>query len=499
MVHTFGCLGRYFALDSESGSLFEVDETAKQIIDSRNSSFADAEGSFFAERETDARAERKPNAYAETETRLNACAVGEFKARTDAEQTAYAETKICPQTERQVRTDAQQTAYAETEAEIEALISEGALFSRGSAAAPRAYGGVIKSMCLNVSHRCNLRCAYCFAGGGSYGSDAENMSFDVAKRAVDFLVQNSGARKVLEVDFFGGEPTLNLDVVQKTVEYARGLERPLNKTFRFTVTTNAYALSDAAADFFNGEMHNVVISIDGRKDVHNRVRKTAAGGGSFDNALKNAAKFRRLRGDKQYYVRGTYTRQNLDFAADALALVDYGFDKISLEPVVLPDSHPLALRFDDLPALFGQYELLAAEYLKRLGTDGEFLFFHFNVDLAGGPCEDKRLRSCGAGCEYVAVTPSGDVYPCHQFALDAEFRLGDVFSGRLDSAVQGRLWSNDVTNKPHCQGCFAKYFCSGGCAANSRNLAGGIERQHKISCELMRKRIECALAITSIK
>jgi uncharacterized protein len=350
-------------------------------------------------------------------------------------------------------------------------------------------------MCLNISHKCNLRCEYCFADGGSYKGGAENMSLDVAERAVDFLIKSSGGRKVLEVDFFGGEPMMNISTLMRTVEYARSREKDSGKIFRFTVTTNAYTLSDGAIDFFNREMYNVVISIDGRKDVHNSVRKTANGGGSFDNALENAKKFRKARGDKLYYIRGTFTRKNLDFSLDALALNDYGLDRVSLEPAVLPDSHPLALREDDIGVLCAEYEALAKEYIIRRKAGKRFCFFHFNVDLAGGPCEDKRLRSCGSGCEYIAVTPPGDIYPCHQFAGHAEYKMGNVFDGALRADIREKLWSGSILTKPECKRCFAKYFCSGGCAANSYNLNGSVEIPHKLSCELMKKRLECALAV----
>ena len=442
MVHTFGCLDRFFMLDVESGSFYEIDELTKKLIDDINS----------------------PNEQSR----------GEFSR--------YPQEKI-----------------EEAKREINDLMKEGVLFSVEKPHAERRYNGIIKSMCLNVSHDCNLACEYCFADGGAYKGRKMNMDFAVAKKAVDFLIEKSGNRRFLEVDFFGGEPLLNFGVVKQTVEYAREREKETGKQFRFTITTNAVALTPEIGEFLNKEMYNVVISIDGRKEVHNRIRKTRNGKDSFDIILKNALEFRKSRGDKQYYIRGTFTSLNKDFAADALALNDYGFDQISLEPVVLQDGNPLAISENDLPAIEKEYEVLAAEYIKRRKTDKWFGFFHFNIDLEGGPCESKRLSSCGAGCEYVAITPSGDIYPCHQFCGIEEYRIGNLLSGTFDETIPQYFAGNILTKKEDCPNCWAKYYCSGGCAANSVNFHGTLYKQHKTSCAMMKKRVECALAIHAIE
>ncbi len=438
MVHTFKCLEKYFALDVESGSLFQTDELTNKLINEINSpdSFSAGEFSCFSEGE------------------LN-----------------------------------------EARAEIEQLENEGVLFSSEPVHKEIPDDGVIKSLCLNISHKCNLRCSYCFADGGSYCGEEENMSFATAKAAVDFLIEKSGARKILEIDFFGGEPLINMDVVRKTVEYGRKREKDCKKTFRFTITTNAVSLSDEITDFFNKEMYNVVLSIDGRENVHNQVRKTVNGKGSYDIVLKNILDFRKKRGDRQYYVRGTFTSQNKDFASDAESLSDAGFDQISLEPVVLPDSHPLALKMSDTGALNDEYERLARLYLERLGTAKQFNFFHFQLDMSGGPCEAKRLKNCGAGCEYAAITPSGQIYPCHQFASNKDYLIGNVLTGEFDRSVTAKFKDNTILKKDDCKECWAKYYCSGGCAANSVNFNGSLLKPVKVSCALMKKRTECALAL----
>lgn len=442
MVHTFTCLDRYFLLDVESGSVYEVDELTHELVKSENTPHELSSGVF----------------------------------------SRFSDTEI-----------------AEARAELAALQAEGVLYAPTQPTAPPVYHGVVKAMCLNISHLCNLRCEYCFADGGTYRSEALNMPFSVAKAAIDFLIVKSATRRNLEVDFFGGEPLLNLDVVRQTVAYARSLEEKTGKKFRFTITTNAYALDDGAIEFFNREMYNVVLSIDGRKSVHNSVRKTAGGGESFDRALANALRFRHARGDKQYYVRGTFTALNKDFAVDALALNDYGFDQISLEPVVLPETHRLALHADDVPYLERQYELLAAEYLKRRQTEKWFNFFHFMLDLYDGPCESKRMSGCGAGNEYVAVNPVGDIYPCHQFDGNAQFKMGSVLDNSFEPSIAEFFAKNNLTAKSDCMKCWAKYYCSGGCAANAIQYGGSINTPCEVSCRLMKKRIECAIAVNSIE
>ncbi len=387
----------------------------------------------------------------------------------------------------------------EVVAEIDQLILNGKLFTPTVTDESVPTSNVIKAMCLNVCHTCNLACEYCFADEGKYNGERAVMDVDTAKRALDFLIANSGNRNNLEVDFFGGEPMLNFDVVRKTVEYGRQQEKIFNKNFRFTITTNAYSLSNEAIDFFNREMHNVVLSIDGRKNVHNRVRKTSGGKNSFDAVIENVKKFIAKRGDKQHYVRGTYTALNKDFSADAIALNDFGFQQVSLEPVVLPKEHPLSLNMSDVPQLKDEYEKLSYEYVARRKAGKPFSFFHFVIDLENGPCERKRCSSCGAGTEYVAVTPSGDIYPCHQFVGNSKFCMGNISNGKVDANLKSYFDKNHLYSKPNCVNCWAKYYCSGGCAANAYNFNGTISVPHEVSCELMRKRLECALAIYAIE
>ncbi len=441
MVHTFKCLDRYFAIDTESGSVFEIDELTKEIIDSYPP-LEPPKGAF--------------SCYSPVEVK-------------------------------------------EARAEVDELVRQNILFSPALPHNKPQYAGIVKALCLNVSHNCSLRCEYCFADGGSYNTERQNMSFEVAKAAIDMLIAKSGLRHNLEVDFFGGEPLLNMDVVKRTVAYARSKEGEFNKKFRFTITTNAYSLSDEDIDFFNNEMHNVVLSIDGRKEVHNRVRKTALGEGSFDNALSNALRFRAKRGDKQYYIRGTFTALNKDFSADALFLNDVGFDQISLEPVVLPATQRLAIRENDIDELCEQYEILAREYIERRKTDKWFNFFHFMIDISGGPCETKRLVGCGAGNEYLAISPNGNIYPCHQFDGKPDYVIGNVLTGEFDETLPKKFASCNLTTKPKCLDCWAKYYCSGGCAANSVNFCGDINQPYTITCALMKKRIECAVAIKAIE
>ena len=384
---------------------------------------------------------------------------------------------------------------AEIRREIASLEDEGALNAEAAVAPSVRGGSVIKSLCLHVAHDCNLRCKYCFASTGDFHGERMLMSWDVAKRAMDLLIAKSGKRRHLEVDLFGGEPLLNWPLCEKIVAYGRKLEREFDKEIHFTITTNCVALNDEMIGFINREMHNVVISLDGRKNVHDALRPTAGGQGSYDVILEKAKKLVSLRGDKEYYIRGTFTRNNLDFANDVKHLVSEGFEQISIEPVVLPDDDPLSITAAQLPRVREEYEKLADFYLKERYDGRWFNFFHFNVDLAHGPCLRKRLTGCGAGVEYMAVAPDGEIYPCHQFVGNKAYLLGNVFDGTLDAALQEKFANCNVLTKPDCEKCWAKYFCSGGCAANAAIYSGDIMRPHKVSCELMRMRTECALGI----
>lgn len=354
---------------------------------------------------------------------------------------------------------------------------------------------VVKALCLHIAHDCNLSCKYCFAGEGEYHGDRALMSFDVGKRALDFLIENSGNRVNLEVDFFGGEPLLNFDVVKKLVEYGRSREEPCNKKFRFTLTTNGVLLNEEIMEFANKEMANVVLSIDGRKNVHDKMRPFPNGEGSYDLILPKFLDFAKKRGEKSYYVRGTYTHHNLDFSKDVLHLNDLGFDQISVEPVVAPDNMDYAIKEEDLPKLFLEYDNLAKEMLNRKKMGKGFNFFHFMIDLTGGPCAAKRLSGCGSGTEYLAVTPWGDLYPCHQFVGMEEFLLGNVEEGikRQDICEEFKLCN--VYAKEECKKCFAKFYCSGGCAANSYHFKGNVNDTYEIGCALQRKRVECSIML----
>jgi uncharacterized protein len=355
---------------------------------------------------------------------------------------------------------------------------------------------VVKALCLHIAHACNLSCKYCFAEEGLYhGKKAELMPYEVGKQALDFLVANSGNRRNLEVDFFGGEPLLNFDVVKQLVEYGRELEKTHDKHFRFTLTTNGVLLNDEIMEFANREMDNVVLSIDGRKEIHDMMRPFQRGDGSYDIILPKFQKFAESRGQQKYYARGTFTHNNLDFSKDVLHLADLGFKQISVEPVVAQATDDYALREEDLPKLFEEYDKLAAEMVKRHGTDKDFTFFHFMIDLEGGPCVYKRLSGCGSGTEYMAVTPSGELYPCHQFVGTEGFKMGDVWTGITNTEMQTQFKGCNVYSRPACKDCFAKFYCSGGCAANAYNFTGDIRGNYALGCELQKKRIECAIMI----
>lgn len=351
----------------------------------------------------------------------------------------------------------------------------------------------LKALCLHVAHTCNLNCSYCFAAQGKYHGERALMSFETGKRALDFLVENSGNRKNLEVDFFGGEPLMNFDVVKRLVAYARSIEKEKNKNFRFTLTTNGVLLDDEVTEFANRECHNVVLSLDGRKEVHDRLRKTVNGQGSYDVIVPKFQEFVKKRGNKGYYVRGTFTKNNIDFTNDIFHMADLGFTELSMEPVVCAPDEPYALNEADLPTLFEQYEILSKEMLKRKKEGRPFTFYHYMLDLEGGPCIYKRISGCGSGTEYLAVTPWGELYPCHQFVGDPKYSLGNIYDGIQNTELQQEFKLCNAYARPDCKDCWAKLYCSGGCAANAYHATGSIRGIYKYGCELFKKRIECAV------
>ena len=352
---------------------------------------------------------------------------------------------------------------------------------------------VVKALCLHVAHTCNLNCSYCFASQGKYHGDRALMSFEVGKQAFDFLIANSGTRRNLEVDFFGGEPSLNFEVVKQLVEYARSIEGKYNKNFRFTYTTNGMILTDEMMEFINKEMHNVVLSLDGRREVNDHFRRDYTGKGSYDTIVPNFKRLVESRNNQGYYVRGTYTHNNVDFTNDIIHMADLGFTELSMEPVVCPPGDPYALTDEDLPKLFEQYEILAKEMIKRKKEGRPFTFYHYMLDLKHGPCIYKRITGCGSGTEYMAVTPWGELYPCHQFVGDEKYSLGNIWDGVKNTAVQDEFRGCNSYSRPECRDCWAKLYCSGGCAANSYHATGSIGGIYKYGCELFKKRIEGAV------
>ncbi|MFZ5974898.1 MAG: thioether cross-link-forming SCIFF peptide maturase [Bacillota bacterium] len=438
MIHCFTCNGTHLLLDADSGAVHIVDALVKALIP------------YFAEKDFDKALVAVKGVYTQEEA-------------------------------------------AEAWDELLELEKAGALNT------DYAYGdefgkpaGVIKALCLNVSHDCNLRCGYCFAGTGDFGTGRLLMPLETACAAIDFLIEKSGGRQHLEVDLFGGEPLMNWDVVAGTVAYGRAREKETGKSIRFTITTNALALDDGKCAFINEEMANVVLSLDGRKDVHDALRKTPAGTGSYDLVVDRAKKLARMRGGREHYVRGTYTALNTDFARDVLALSDLGFEQISLEPVVTKDRR-YALSGDDMPRIRVEYEKLARIYVQRRKNGKWLNFFHFMLDLTDAPCISKRLLGCGAGNEYVAVTPEGDIYPCHQFVGETDFKMGNVHAGTFDHVMQQRFAKMDILHNNACRKCWAKYFCCGGCRANAWKMNGDLQKPHEMSCDIFKAHLECAL------
>lgn len=449
MVHLFKRAGMKLALDTGSGAVHVLDDTAFAVLE----------------------------ALTEADLRKN-------------------DAKLLPAGLRSSFADAEAT-YGE----LVQLTAQGMLYADDSYGDFSSMLGPapVKAMCLHIAHDCNLRCKYCFASTGDFGGTRKLMPLEVAQKSIDLLVRLSAERRNLEVDFFGGEPLMNLEVVKETVKYARGIEKDAGKNFRFTITTNGLALNDDTIDFINREMGNVVLSIDGRREVNDAMRPTVNGKGSYDIILPNYQKLvasRGERGEQEYYVRGTYTRHNTDFDADVLELFDAGFDQISVEPVVGPETDDYTIRPGDVAKIEKSYERLMDELItRRRAQKGDFNFFHFMLDLENGPCAIKRLKGCGSGNEYLAVTPEGELYPCHQFVGNADFKMGDVDAGVTRQDLKERFAAAHLLNKPECQRCWAKFFCSGGCNANNYSFCGSELVPHKLSCELEKIRLECAIAI----
>ncbi len=387
---------------------------------------------------------------------------------------------------------------AECYDDITALKDAGKLFSPDTfepmaGALKEKTAGVVKALCLHIAHTCNLNCSYCFASQGKYHGDRAVMSFEVGKRALDFLVENSGTRRNLEVDFFGGEPLMNFQVVKDLVAYARSIEQAAGKNFRFTLTTNGLLIDDDVIDFANRECSNVVLSLDGRKEIHDRFRVDYAGNGSWDKIVPKFQKLVKARGGKNYYMRGTFTHANPDFLEDLKVMLDLGFNELSMEPVVAAEGDPSALTEDDLPIVLDQYEKLAELMISRRKEGKPFTFYHYMIDLTGGPCIYKRISGCGSGTEYMAVTPWGDLYPCHQFVGEEKFKLGDIWKGVENKRIQDDFMACNVYAREECRTCWARLYCSGGCAANAYHATGSVRGVYEYGCKLFRKRMECAI------
>lgn len=448
MVHQYKLNGYNIVLDSESGSVHTVDDVAYDII--------------------------------------------ELYRTTDEKTLTDIITK---------KHNVSPTDVSEVLRDIETLKKEGKLFTEDifsdKADMFKERQSVVKALCLHVAHACNMTCGYCFAGEGEYHGERSIMSYETGKKALDWLIENSGTRKNLEVDFFGGEPLLNFEVVKQLTAYGRSREKECGKNFRFTLTTNGILLNDEVIEFANREMSNVVISLDGRKKVNDKMRQTHENSGTYDKILPSFKNLAESRNQKNYYVRGTYTHYNTDFASDVLHMADLGFKELSIEPVVAPPDAPYALKEEDLPMLLSEYERLASEMLerKREGKGRDFTFYHYMIDLTGGPCIVKRISGCGVGTEYVAVTPSGDLYPCHQFVGDENFLLGNIRDGITNSSVCDKFKNCNVYSHKECRDCFAKLYCSGGCAANAYHTTGDISGVYEMGCTLHKKRIECAIML----
>lgn len=448
MVHTFTECGYNIAVDCASGSVHVVDDVALELIDNYEKAGNDG--------------------YLKEVAAKHSVSLEEIKECVDDLKELERQGKLF--SEDKFRPDVDKLAKRST---------------------------VVKALCLHVAHTCNLDCEYCFASQGKYQGERALMSFEVGKRALDFLVENSGDRHNLEVDFFGGEPLMNWQVVKDLVAYARSIEKQHDKCFRFTLTTNGMLVDDDVIEFSNREMDNVVMSLDGRKEINDHFRKTAGGVGSFDIIVPKFVKFAKARGEKDYYIRGTFTHNNPDFMKDIEVMLDLGFDRLSMEPVVCPPDSPYALTEEDKKIVCRQYELLAEKMIERRRAGTPFVFYHYMLDLEHGPCIYKRLSGCGSGTEYMAVTPTGELYPCHQFVGDKDYLMGDVFNGVTNTAVRDKFKCCNVYSKPECADCWARLYCSGGCAANSYHATGDINGIYSYGCELFKKRMQCAIAVNA--
>ena len=455
MVHQYQLNGYNIVLDTCSGGVHVVDDVAYDVI------------ALFPDH---------------TEAEIVAALLEKYRDRPDV---TADELRECIADVRQLR-DSGQLYTPDTFAELAGTFKERS-------------GDVVKALCLHVAHTCNLNCAYCFASQGRYHGERALMSFDVGKQALDFLIEHSGTRKNLEVDFFGGEPLMNWDVVKRLVEYARSVEKARGKNFRFTLTTNGMLIDDDVIDFANREMSNVVLSLDGRKEIHDRARVDYHGQGSYDRVVPKFQKLVKARGGKNYYMRGTFTHANPDFTKDLFHMADLGFTELSMEPVVCAPDDPAALTPDDLEIVKQQYELLAVEMLRREREGRPITFYHYMLDLSGGPCVYKRISGCGSGTEYMAVTPTGDLYPCHQFVGEEAYKLGDIWNGVTENAVREQFRACNAYARPECADCWARLYCSGGCAANAYHATGSVLGVYEAGCELFRKRIECAIMIQAAR
>ena len=455
MIHQYKLFGYNIVLDVASGALHVVDDATYDII------------AMFEEK---------------TEDEIVAAILEKYK---DDPEVTEPEVRQCC-------------------AEIRSLREAGKLFTEDTFESKAGVlkektRGVVKALCLHIAHTCNLNCDYCFASQGKYHGERAVMSFEVGKRALDFLVENSGSRRNLEVDFFGGEPLMNFDVVKELVAYARSIEKEKNKNFRFTLTTNGVLIDDDVIDFANREMSNVVLSLDGRREIHDRHRVDYAGNGSWERIVPKFQRLVESRGGKNYYMRGTFTHENPDFLEDIKVMLDLGFNELSMEPVVCAEGDPAELTREDLPIVLDQYEKLAELMIEREREGRPFTFYHYMIDLTGGPCIYKRISGCGSGTEYMAVTPWGDLYPCHQFVGEEKYRLGDIYEGVTNTAAQCEFSECNVYARPECRDCWARLYCSGGCAANAYHSTGSVKGVYKYGCELFKKRMECAIAIQIAK